>query len=102
MDTESIPERVREEVYKYFPRCRQALLKTGGHFPYLSEAAEFNMLVEVHMRAAVRKLQQLLSEAEGHAGVDELQVNQEVYDGVDEVSQQVAAVVDEEKHQSDG
>jgi len=44
------PERVRDEVYKLFPNARQALLKTGGNFPYLSRPDEVNLHIEIHLR----------------------------------------------------
>jgi len=50
LDDIALPERVREEVYKFFPNARQALLKTGGNFPYLSRPDEINLHIEVHLR----------------------------------------------------
>lgn len=53
LDDVIVPERVREGVYKAYPNARQATLKTGGNFPYLSRADEINMYIEVHLRAAL-------------------------------------------------
>jgi len=50
LDDVALPDRVREEVYKFFPNARQAMLKTGGNFPYLSRPDEINLHIEVHLR----------------------------------------------------
>jgi len=50
LDEVVVPEKVREEVYKYYPNARFAELKTGGNFPYLSRADEVNMHLQVHLR----------------------------------------------------
>jgi len=50
LDDVVLPEKVREEVFNSYPDARQALLKSGGNFPYLSRADEINMHIEVHMR----------------------------------------------------
>jgi len=51
LDDVIIPEVVREGVYKVYPNARQATLKSGGNFPYLSRADEINMHIEVHLRS---------------------------------------------------
>jgi len=51
LDDVIIPEKVREGLYKAYPNARQATLKTGGNFPYLSRADEINMHLEVHLRS---------------------------------------------------
>jgi len=51
LDDVLLPEKLREGVFKIYPQARQALLKTGGNFPYLSRADEINMHIEVHLRA---------------------------------------------------
>jgi hypothetical protein len=56
MDEMAVPEKLREEVVKFFPSARRALLKSGGNFPYLSRADEFNMYVEVHLKSQKYKL----------------------------------------------
>eukprot|EP01125_Pyxidicula_operculata_P007336 TRINITY_DN2497_c0_g1_i1.p2 TRINITY_DN2497_c0_g1~~TRINITY_DN2497_c0_g1_i1.p2 ORF type:complete len:128 (-),score=32.75 TRINITY_DN2497_c0_g1_i1:80-463(-) len=50
LDDVGLPEKLREEVYKVYPNARQAMLKTGGNFPYLSRSDEVNMHIEVHLR----------------------------------------------------
>jgi len=50
IDDVALPEKLREEVYKVYPNARQAQLKTGGNFPYLSRPAEVNLHLEVHLR----------------------------------------------------
>lgn len=50
MDDVALTESQREEVYKFYPDARVAHLKTGGNFPYLSRADEFNMHIQVHLR----------------------------------------------------
>jgi maspardin len=49
LDDFDIPEKVREEVHKLLPDARQAFIKTGGNFPYLSRADEINLHIEVHL-----------------------------------------------------
>ncbi|KAM9970002.1 hypothetical protein ACTFIR_001840 [Dictyostelium discoideum] len=46
----TIPEKLREEVYKYYPNAKTALLKSGGDFSYLSRSDELNIHIEVHLR----------------------------------------------------
>eukprot|EP01118_Nematostelium_gracile_P011836 TRINITY_DN4267_c0_g1_i1.p1 TRINITY_DN4267_c0_g1~~TRINITY_DN4267_c0_g1_i1.p1 ORF type:complete len:134 (-),score=40.18 TRINITY_DN4267_c0_g1_i1:23-424(-) len=50
LDEVAIPERVRDEVYKFYPDAKCAELKTGGNFPYLSRADEVNMHLQIHLR----------------------------------------------------
>jgi len=50
LDDVALTENLREEVYKFYPDARVAHLKTGGNFPYLSRADEFNMHLQVHLR----------------------------------------------------
>eukprot|EP01133_Synstelium_polycarpum_P010774 gene10774-12552_t len=50
MDSKTIPEKMREEVYKFYPNAKTALLKTGGDVSYLSKADEINMHIQVHLR----------------------------------------------------
>jgi len=45
-----VPERGREEVYKYYPEAKIALVKGSGNFPFLSHHEEFAILVIVHLR----------------------------------------------------
>eukprot|EP01137_Pigoraptor_chileana_P029328 Opistho-2@14439 len=46
----AIAPKVRDEVLKCFPHSKQAHLKCGGNFPYLSRADEVSMHLKVHMR----------------------------------------------------
>jgi len=50
LDDVSVPEKVRNEVYKLYPEAKIAELKTGGNFPFLSRADELNMYLQVHLR----------------------------------------------------
>ncbi|KAF2074287.1 hypothetical protein CYY_004420 [Polysphondylium violaceum] len=50
LDATSVPERLREEVYKYYPQAKIALLKTGGDFCYISRSDELNVHIQVHLR----------------------------------------------------
>jgi len=50
LDDVALPERVRDEVFKLYPQARQAFLKSGGNFPYLSRPSEINLHIEVHLR----------------------------------------------------
>jgi hypothetical protein len=47
MDEVALPDRLREEVLKFYPNSRRALMKSGGNFPFLARSEEFNMYVEV-------------------------------------------------------
>jgi len=48
-DDFEVPDKVRDEVHKLLPEARQAFIKTGGNFPYLSRAEEVNLHIEVHL-----------------------------------------------------
>ena len=52
LDKTGRPESCRAELLQRYPRCRQAFLKTGGDFPFLSRSDDVNLHVEVHLRAA--------------------------------------------------
>jgi len=45
-----VPDRIREEVYKYYTDAKIALVKAIGNFPFLSCHEEFSILVMVHLR----------------------------------------------------
>eukprot|EP00030_Apusomonadida_sp_AF-17_P004304 a509005_15.p1 GENE.a509005_15~~a509005_15.p1 ORF type:complete len:398 (+),score=121.06 a509005_15:39-1196(+) len=51
LDDVIVPERAREELYKFYPESRYALLKTGGNWPHLSRPDDVHMHVLVHFRA---------------------------------------------------
>jgi len=50
LDDNSFPDRMREEVYKFFPEAKIALLKKGAPFPFISHADDFNLHIIVHLR----------------------------------------------------
>jgi len=51
MDDVAVPDKLREEVYKFFPEAKTAHLRSGGNFPYLSRAEDVNLYLQVHLRA---------------------------------------------------
>ncbi len=53
MDEVAIPEKLREELYKLYPDAKVMQLKTGGNFPYLSRADEFNLYLQVRFEKGV-------------------------------------------------
>jgi len=55
LDEVTIPLKLRDEVYKYYPEAKLVELKTGGNFPYLSRADEINMYIQIHLRNALAK-----------------------------------------------
>lgn len=50
-DWSDVSQRVREDLYKMYPNCRRAHLKSGGNFPYLCRPDEVNMHIVIHMRS---------------------------------------------------
>lgn len=46
-------QKVRDEMYKFYPEAKIALLKTGGNFCYLSKSDEVNMHIKIHLRPFV-------------------------------------------------
>lgn len=49
-DDDSIPQCARDDMLKSFPYARQAHLKTGGKFPFLSRSSEVNLHLRLHLR----------------------------------------------------
>jgi hypothetical protein len=49
-DEIALPQAVRDELYKLYPRARIAGVKEGGNFPFLSNAEEVNVHILVHLR----------------------------------------------------
>ena len=47
-DEAALSMTVSEEMEKCFPEARFAHLKSGGNFPFLSRAAEVNVLIRVN------------------------------------------------------
>jgi hypothetical protein len=43
----AVPAKLRSELYKFFPNCKTAEMKTGGNFPFLSRHEEFNLYLQV-------------------------------------------------------
>lgn len=50
LDEVALPDMLREEVNQMFPDAKKAFLKSGGNFPFLSRADEFNLYLIVHLR----------------------------------------------------
>ena len=50
VDETAMSKRTRDELYKCYPLCKQAELKDGGNFPYLSRPTEVNMFIQLHLR----------------------------------------------------
>ncbi|KAL3818176.1 hypothetical protein ACJIZ3_004081 [Penstemon smallii] len=53
MDTNdfcAIPQQLKDEVSERYPGARQASLKTGGDFPFLSRPDEVNLHLQLHLR----------------------------------------------------
>jgi len=49
-DHSALPEKVLSGVYKAYPKAKTCELKSGGNFPYIARAEEFNLFLEVHLR----------------------------------------------------
>ncbi|ETP32405.1 hypothetical protein F442_18882 [Phytophthora nicotianae P10297] len=47
----SLPTSLKDQVGYRYPRAKQALIKNGGDFPYLSHHEEVTMHLQVHLRA---------------------------------------------------
>eukprot|EP00466_Bigelowiella_natans_P012640 jgi/Bigna1/128353/aug1.6_g3061 len=50
VDDVVLPEIMRERLYKAFPNAKQAYIKSGGDFPFLSSHMEVSMHIQVHLR----------------------------------------------------
>ncbi|KAL2489974.1 alpha/beta-hydrolase superfamily protein [Forsythia ovata] len=53
MDTNdfcAIPQQLKDQVSERYPGARQASLKTGGDFPFLSRPDEVNLHLQLHLR----------------------------------------------------
>ncbi|PSS04087.1 Maspardin like [Actinidia chinensis var. chinensis] len=53
MDTNdycATPQQLKDEVSERYPGARQAYLKTGGDFPFLSRPDEVNLHLQLHLR----------------------------------------------------
>ncbi|URE34907.1 alpha/beta hydrolase fold [Musa troglodytarum] len=52
MDTNdycAVPQQLKDQVSERFPGARQAILKTGGDFPFLSRSDEVNLYLQLHL-----------------------------------------------------
>eukprot|EP00033_Pygsuia_biforma_P003880 GCRY01004249.1.p1 GENE.GCRY01004249.1~~GCRY01004249.1.p1 ORF type:complete len:319 (+),score=67.45 GCRY01004249.1:186-1142(+) len=58
LDEVSVPERMRLELLKYYPDCKEAYLKDGGNFCYLSRPDEVSMFIKVHLRRVAEELKE--------------------------------------------
>ncbi|GLD94283.1 hypothetical protein PINS_up002894 [Pythium insidiosum] len=47
----SLPDSLREQLYSRHPNAKQAMIKSGGDFPFLSRHDEVTMYLQVHLRA---------------------------------------------------
>ncbi|KAJ6426746.1 hypothetical protein OIU84_022355 [Salix udensis] len=53
MDTNdycAIPQQLKDQLSERYPEARQAQLKTGGDFPFLSRSDEVNLHLQLHLR----------------------------------------------------
>nr|DAD18708.1 TPA_asm: hypothetical protein HUJ06_020171 [Nelumbo nucifera] len=53
MDTNdycAIPQQLKDQIRERYPEARQAYLKTGGDFPFLSRPDEVNLHLQLHLR----------------------------------------------------
>lgn len=47
LDNALFPEKIHEDVLKYYPNATEALIKNGGIFAYLSAPEEVSMHIQV-------------------------------------------------------
>jgi hypothetical protein len=50
LDSTTIPRPLKDQLYTVHPEAKQAFLKSGGDFPFLSRWQEVNMHLVVHLR----------------------------------------------------
>jgi len=50
-ETFFVPQNLREELCTTYPSARQAKIKDGGDFPFISVANEINNIIEEHLKA---------------------------------------------------
>jgi len=53
MDEVAVTQKVKDELYKFYPEAKIALLKNGGNFCYIAKSDEINMHIKIHMRPFV-------------------------------------------------
>ncbi|XP_022737954.1 maspardin-like isoform X2 [Durio zibethinus] len=49
-DYSAIPQQLKDQLGERYPGARQAYLKTGGDFPFLSRPDEVNLHLQLHLR----------------------------------------------------
>ncbi|XVE57743.1 hypothetical protein DITRI_Ditri04bG0114200 [Diplodiscus trichospermus] len=49
-DYSAIPQQLKDQLSERYPGARQAYLKTGGDFPFLSRPDEVNLHLQLHLR----------------------------------------------------
>lgn len=47
LDKTARPPELREELWAQYPQAKQAQIRVGGDFPFLSSAEEVNLFIEV-------------------------------------------------------
>ena len=43
----ALSQPVKDDLYKCYPNCKRAHLKTGGNFPYLCRSSDVNLYIQV-------------------------------------------------------
>lgn len=54
-DDVAVPGELHKQMMQQFPSAKDAGIKNGGDFPYLSRAAEVNLHLTVHLRNCHRQ-----------------------------------------------
>jgi hypothetical protein len=49
LDKTARPPELREELWAQYPQAKQAQIRVGGDFPFLSSAEEVNLFIEVKL-----------------------------------------------------
>ena len=68
MDSDAVPDELRLDLAKRYPRARAMDLKDGGDFPFLSRAPELAALIELHLR----RFDEAVNAGTGDAELDSL------------------------------
>eukprot|EP00744_Colponema_vietnamica_P024418 GILI01035628.1.p1 GENE.GILI01035628.1~~GILI01035628.1.p1 ORF type:complete len:333 (-),score=20.81 GILI01035628.1:179-1117(-) len=80
LDKIVLPPEMLEELYASYPNARYAQLKSGGDFPFLSRADEFNVHIQLHLK--VNGFSPYISSALAAAAADGAEL-----EGVDDVTE---------------
>jgi len=75
VDNNCSSDTIRDELNLFFPLAHQALLKSGGPFPYISRPDEVNLYIEVHCRRLKNESLQLDEQPSVQPSPDKLSVN---------------------------